>query len=118
MVKKSISIGLIIFVACSFAAPLFSLKVCDMPCCHQIEMSCCTKEAQVQCPMQMTSCEKSVILLLINGPKAQVSQLNDVCSSALINVVLPCPHRDVIYSEITQSLSESLPVSFLTPLRI
>ncbi|MBC8322320.1 MAG: hypothetical protein H8E70_01990 [Candidatus Marinimicrobia bacterium] len=119
MVKKYISISLIAFMAVSLAAPLFSSEDCDMPCCEKIEMSCCLEEDMTQCQMEMTSCDQSLIILLISGPKAQNNQKVDLSSNLLADDSIIV--SDFGYNTHThefQNPSVLPPISFLTPLRI
>ncbi len=60
MLKRTISVGLLLIMAFALAAPMFHLD-CDMPCCQEEEMTCCeTKQESMpskSCRMDMKSCD-------------------------------------------------------------
>lgn len=118
MVKKYISISLITFMTISLAAPLFSTENCDMPCCEKIEMSCCLEQDKSECPMEMTSCDQSLIILLISGPKAQTNQKVDLSANLLADDSIIVSDFGLLHTQEFQNPSVSPPISFLTPLRI
>ena len=118
MIKKFISIGLIAFMAVSLAAPLFSSKDCGMPCCEKVEISCCLEKVKTECPMEMTSCDQSLIILLISGPKAQNNQIVDLSANLLVDDSIIVSDFGYKHTQEFQNPSFSPPISFLTPLRI
>lgn len=118
MAKKFISISLIAFMAVSLAVPLFSLEDCDMPCCGEIELSCCSEQDMSQCQMEMTSCDKSLVILLISGPKAHTNQKVELSADLLADGSIIVSNFGSLHSQEFQNPSVSPPISFLTPLRI
>ena len=118
MIKKFISIGLIAFMAVSLTAPLFSSKDCGMPCCEKVEISCCLEKVKTECPMEMTSCDQSLIILLISGPKAQTNQTVDSSVNELADNSIIVSDFGYKHTQEFQNPSVSPPISFLTPLRI
>ena len=118
MTKKFISIGLIAFMAVSLASPLFSSEDCDMLCCEKVEISCCLEKVKTECPMEMTSCDQSLIILLISGPKAQTNQTVDSSVNELADDSIIVYDFGYKHTQKFQNPSVSPPISFLTPLRI
>ncbi len=117
MLKKYISIGLIAFMAVSMAVTLFSSEDCGMPCCGKVEMSCCIGQEKSQCP-EMTSCDKTLILLLLSGPKAHTNQKVEISANQLADISIIVSGFGSLHTKEFQNPSVSPPISFLTPLRI
>ena len=118
MVKKSITVGLIAFMALALAAPLFSSEDCDLPCCITVETSCCIQPEVVDCPMGMTACETPIALLLISGLNIHTNPTVDLAANPLADVVICTPDIVLLCKSEIQNLSASPPTAFLTPLRI
>lgn len=118
MVKKYISFSLIAFMSMSLVTPLFSSEDCGMSCCKKIELSCCIEQEKIDCPMEMTSCDQSFIILLISGPKAQTNQKVDFSAIQIADNTITVTDFGFLHSKEFQNPSVSPPISFLTPLRI
>jgi hypothetical protein len=118
MAKKHISISLIAFMTISLAMPLFSPEDCTMSCCGEIEMSCCIDQEKPECPMGMTSCDNSLIILLISGPKAQTNQKVDFSAIQIADNAITVTDFGYLHSKDFQNPSVLPPISFLIPLRI
>jgi len=89
-----------------------------MPCCQQVEMSCCIQNEADDCPMSMSSCETPVTILLISGPIPHTNQNVELTASLLGDVTIFNPALGYQSTSDIQNSSASPPVSFLIPLRI
>jgi len=72
MLKRTISVGLLLIMALAMAAPMFHLD-CDMPCCQEEKMTCCETKQELMpsksCRMDMKSCDMGgVFVPIISGP--------------------------------------------------
>ena len=72
MVKRTISIGLLLTMALALSAPMLHID-CDMLCCQKEKMTCCEtkqeKSPAKTCRMDMKSCDMGgVFVPIISGP--------------------------------------------------
>jgi|TARA_B100000470_G_C19633700_1_gene321012 hypothetical protein len=72
MLKRTISIGLVLIMAFAMAAPILHID-CDMPCCEVEKMTCCDKgmdkEMSKACKMDMKSCDMgSTFVPILSAP--------------------------------------------------
>ena len=72
MCKTIISIISILLVGIMTVTPLFSMENCEIPCCEQIELSCCNIDKPMDCPMEMANCEMSTFVPLIAAPLNEI----------------------------------------------
>ena len=82
MRKSIISTLSILLVGFMTVTPLFSVENCTMPCCEQIELSCCNKDKPMDCPMEMADCELSTFVPLMAAPLNEIDGKTNIdCSS-------------------------------------
>ena len=72
MLKRTISIGLLMSMSFVLAAPMLHIE-CDMPCCQVEKMTCCEakqeKSLEKTCRIDMKSCDMGgVFIPIIAGP--------------------------------------------------
>lgn len=67
MIRKITAVGLIALFAGLTAAPFIHLDDCNMPCCAELEKSCCEMEKQMVCPT-MSDCSTTVFVPIVSGP--------------------------------------------------
>ena len=88
MLKRTISIGLVLIMAFAMAAPVLHID-CDMPCCEVKKNTCCDKnktaDAAKECSMRKEQCEHSQFVPIISAPKsdqkfAQVDMTKQTCT--------------------------------------
>ncbi len=118
MGKKYISAGLTIFMVMALASPLFSIEDDTPSCCQKVEMDCCMQQELGDCPMAVSSCDNSIMLLLISGLKAPITQTNELTVVESIYFGFNSLSSNKIITADIQFLSVSQPTSFLTPLLI
>ncbi|MDP6401656.1 MAG: hypothetical protein QF835_03935 [Candidatus Marinimicrobia bacterium] len=83
--RKSIISTLSIFLmGLMTATPLFSVENCTMPCCEQIELSCCEKDKPMDCPMEMSNCEMSTFVPLMVAPLHEIDGNTDIDVSTMV----------------------------------
>lgn len=79
MLKRIISIGLILIMAAAIAAPVIHIE-CDMPCCEKEVMTCCDDEKaygkKEGCSMSQAKCEHSQFVPIVSGPKSNKKSFN------------------------------------------
>ncbi len=73
MLKRTISVGLVLIMALVMAAPLLHID-CDMPCCEVKEQACCELKAAPAeskgCEMRMKKCDHAQFIPMVSGPKS------------------------------------------------
>ena len=84
MSKLVISIISILLVGIMAFTPLFSVENCTMPCCEQIELSCCSMDKPMDCPMEMANCEMSAFIPLMAAPLHEIDGKTDVDISSIV----------------------------------
>ena len=72
MLKRIISISLLLIIAFVMAAPILHID-CDMPCCGAEEMTCCDKKMDSEitkaCTIDMKTCDMgSIFVPLVSAP--------------------------------------------------
>lgn len=92
---STISIFLVSFMA---VTPLFSVENCMMPCCDEIELSCCNKDKPIDCPMEMANCEMSTFVPLMAAPLNEINGKTDIDVSIMVQ---------------THSFFENVPTQFV-----
>ena len=118
MGKKYISTGLTIFMVMALASPLFSIEDDTPSCCQKVEMNCCMQQELGDCPMAVSSCDNSIMLLLLSGLKAPITPTNELSTVEHIYLGFNSLSLYKIITADIQFLSVSPPTSFLPPLLI
>ena len=90
MIRKITAIALITLFAGLTAAPFIHLGDCSMPCCAEVEMSCCEMEKEMSCPT-MSDCGTSVFVPVVSGlfHKSLLKSIDAVSSFAVQNSGFP-----------------------------
>jgi len=121
MLKRTISIGLVLIMAFAMATPLLHID-CDMPCCEAKEMTCCDKEKSVnkakECTMRNESCEHSQFVPIVSGPKSKQKSAQVDMDKTICSMKTDAPKCQLSKKTVFQSQPSDSQAKFSLPLRL
>ena len=121
MLKRSVSIGLVLIIAFAMAAPLLHID-CDMPCCEVKKETCCENkmamDSNKSCSMSKSKCEHSQFIPIISAPKSDQKSVQVDMAKATCTLKMNAPK--CLRSKKTASLDRSSDsqAKFSVPLRL
>ena len=120
MLKRTISIGLVLIMALAMAAPILQID-CDMPCCEVEKMTCCDKgmdkEMSKACKMDMKSCSMgSSFVPILSAPLHQFKMKTDLNVTLTIYVRASFRTYTINFNKVLISHPPEPPPSYNLPL--
>ena len=121
MLKRIISISLLLIIAFVMAAPILHID-CDMPCCEAKNESCCVEEADIDykksCTMSKTECDHSQFIPIVSAPKSNLKSVNVDMANFTYKIKIDAPKCQLSKKTVYLDRSSDSQAKFLIPLRL
>ena len=121
MLKRTISIGLLLIMAFSMAAPMLHIN-CDMPCCEVKATSCCEKaktgDASNKSAIRKQKCDHNQFIPIVSGPKTERKSAQVDMDKPIYSMKTDSPKCQFSEKTAFQSQPSDSQAKFSLPLRL
>ncbi|MBT3478354.1 MAG: hypothetical protein HOA15_08540 [Candidatus Marinimicrobia bacterium] len=121
MLKRSISIGLILIMAFAMASPILHID-CDMPCCEVKKETCCENKKAMNsnksCSMSEAKCKHSQFIPVISAPKSDQKSAQVDMTKTTCTMKMDAPKCQRSQKTVSLDRSSDSQAKFSIPLRL